>query len=93
MGTALAELPDDAPLTAVLAAVRPVLGGWWPNGPVSAAIEHLRQTAIHRTSEVTTARSLAASDYWIPTGQDANEVLPPHLRRQRSDDRTDQQQR
>jgi hypothetical protein len=62
----LAELPDTAPLRDVVAAVAPVLNGWWPTQPAAAAavgdaVEELRRTAMHRPSLVRDARTIARS--------------------------------
>jgi hypothetical protein len=57
----LAALPVDAPLLDVVDSVRPVLNVWWPDSPaaahpVRAAVEVLRDVAMHRTALVAAVR-------------------------------------
>lgn len=67
VGNALAELDVDALLAAVVDAVRPILGVWWPQHPTQAvaladAVERLRVVAIQRPSLVRDARYVTARD-------------------------------
>jgi hypothetical protein len=62
----LVDLPANASLSAVVAAVRPLLGQWWPDRPaeaaaVAAAVERLRHAALHRPAQVRDARWLSTS--------------------------------
>jgi hypothetical protein len=70
-GKALTELPADAALPAVVAAVSPILGQWWPDRPDTAAalheaVERLRHVAMHRTSLVRDARKITSHGDWRP---------------------------
>jgi len=57
---ALAELPANPPLAAVLDAVTPLLNPWWPNDRGAAeavtAVEQLRILAMTRTRAIADAR-------------------------------------
>jgi hypothetical protein len=64
-------LPDDASLPAVVAAVGPILGQWWPDRPQTAAalheaVERLRHVAMHQTSLVRAARRITSHGDWRP---------------------------
>jgi hypothetical protein len=68
---ALTELPVDAPLPAVVDAVRLILGQWWPDRPDTAAalheaVERLRHVAMHKTSLVRNARQITSHGDWRP---------------------------
>jgi hypothetical protein len=68
---ALATLPADTPLQAVIAAVSPMLGQWWPHRPAEAAalhqaIEALRGAAMHRPGLVRDSRRLTSHSDWWP---------------------------
>lgn len=70
-GTAVAGLDPGAPLQAVVAAVSPILGQWWPDRPAAAealraAVEQLRVAAMHRPGLVRTARQLTSHGDWSP---------------------------
>jgi hypothetical protein len=70
-GKTLGELPGDAPLPAVVAAVGPILGKWWPDRPETAAalheaVERLRDVAMHKTSLVRDARKITSHGDWWP---------------------------
>jgi hypothetical protein len=64
---ALAELPANPPLAAVLAAVTPLLNPWWPNDRGAAAeavtaVEQLRKLAMTRSPAIADARNSVGRD-------------------------------
>ncbi|MFC0531371.1 hypothetical protein [Phytohabitans kaempferiae] len=71
VGKALADLPGDAPLAAVVATTGPILGQWWPDRPEAAAalreaVERLRHVAMRKTSLGRDARKITRHGDWRP---------------------------
>lgn len=68
---ALAELPSDATVPDLVAAVRPLLNAWWPDSPASVrpihrAVEALRAAAMHMPGLVDDARRITSRGEFPP---------------------------